>query len=160
MTAFHLWQETSKKLLESCNTSVSTTTSNQCPWLYLTELRPSWQAGSVLADPSCHRQWAGTVLAEGPGTINLCWGSTPVSVSSKQNSYSSSLAQPSVQPCHTAATVGTTPEVIVNSGEFVLVASCCDFPVIPKEVKSVQAQSDLLTSRPVDTQFARRSTFL
>lgn len=77
---FSLWQETSKKLLESWDMSVYISKNNRCPWPYPIELRPSWQAGLVLTDPdpSCHCQWAGAALAGGPGTISLSWGSTPV----------------------------------------------------------------------------------
>lgn len=155
MVTFHLWQKTSKKLCESCTMSVSTTRSNQCPWPYLTELRPSWQAG---------RPCPGRPIMPLPaGWGSACRGAWTDPHQSLLRTYPTFIKadpQPSGQPCHTAATVRTTPEVTVNSGEFVLVASCCDFPVIPKEIKSVQAWSDLLTSRSVDTQFARRSTFL
>lgn len=154
MLSFHLWQETSKKLLESCDISVYIFKSNRCPWPYLTELRLSWQAGPVLADPSCHCQWAGA----GPGTIQTLMRIYPRFI--KADSYPRNLAQPSGQPGHTAATVGATPELVVNSRVFVLAASCCDFAVVPKEIKSVQAGSDLLPSRSIDTQLAWRSTFL
>lgn len=88
----------------------------------------SWQTHHATAGR------AEAALAKGPGTINLCWGSAPVS-SKYRLGQPSSLAQLSCQPCHTTAKVGAASELLVNSGQLTLVTSCYDYSAVAKKIR-------------------------